>query len=102
MIFVGFIGFAGLAGYYFILKRSLRELDPSRAIPERVKAAFDTLAEGVLILDEQEFVLLANDAQSGPRVQQDSIRSASRFLAERVMLVDERLRFHEERQHSRP
>lgn len=62
MIFVGFIGFAGLAGYYFILKRSLRELDPSRAIPERVKAAFDTLAEGVLILDEQEFVLLANDA----------------------------------------
>jgi diguanylate cyclase (GGDEF)-like protein len=62
MTFVGFIGIAGLAGYYFILKRSLRELDPSRAIPERVKAAFDTLAEGVLIMDEKEFVLLSNDA----------------------------------------
>jgi hypothetical protein len=53
-------------------------------------------------LEWETIVLLANDAQSGPRVQQDSIRSASRFLAERVMLVDERLRFHEERQHSRP
>ncbi len=62
MTFVGFIGIGGLAGYYFILKRSLRELDPSRAIPERVKAAFDTLAEGVLIMDEREFVLLSNDA----------------------------------------
>ena len=62
MIFVGFIAIAGLAGYYFILKRSLRELDPSRAIPERVKAAFDALAEGVLIMDEREFVLLSNDA----------------------------------------
>jgi PAS domain S-box-containing protein len=39
----------------------LRELDPSRAIPERVKEAFDTLAEGVLIMDEREYVLLAND-----------------------------------------
>lgn len=60
--FIGFIAFAGFAGYYVILKRALRELDPGRAIPERVKAAFDTLAEGVLIMDEREFVLLANDA----------------------------------------
>jgi diguanylate cyclase (GGDEF)-like protein len=62
MAFIGFVAIAGLAGYYFILKRSLRELDPGRAIPERVKAAFDTLAEGVLIMDEREYVLLANDA----------------------------------------
>jgi diguanylate cyclase (GGDEF)-like protein len=61
MPFIGFIGIAGFAGYYFLLKRSLRELDPGRAIPERVKEAFDTLAEGVLIMDEREYVLLAND-----------------------------------------
>jgi diguanylate cyclase (GGDEF)-like protein len=61
MPFIGFIGIAGFAGYYFVLKRSLRELDPGRAIPERVKEAFDTLAEGVLIMDEREYVLLAND-----------------------------------------
>jgi diguanylate cyclase (GGDEF)-like protein/PAS domain S-box-containing protein len=62
---VGLICFmvgAGFPGFYFVLKRALRELDPSRAIPERVKAAFDTLAEGVLIMDEREFIVLANDA----------------------------------------
>jgi diguanylate cyclase (GGDEF)-like protein/PAS domain S-box-containing protein len=62
MGFVGFVGLTGFAGYFLILKRALWELDPSRAIPERVKAAFDTLAEGVLIMDEREFVLLANNA----------------------------------------
>jgi diguanylate cyclase (GGDEF)-like protein len=62
MGFIGFIVVAGFPGFYFILTRALRELDPSRAIPERVKAAFDTLAEGVLIMDEREFILLANDA----------------------------------------
>ena len=62
--FIAFIGAAGLVGYYLILKRALSELDPGRAIPERVKAAFDTLAEGVLILNEREQVLLANDAFS--------------------------------------
>jgi diguanylate cyclase (GGDEF)-like protein/PAS domain S-box-containing protein len=60
--FVGFIGIAGFAGYFLILKRALWELDPSHAFPERVKEAFDTLAEGVLILDERERVLLANEA----------------------------------------
>ncbi len=60
--FICFIAVAGFLGYYFMLRRALRELDPSRAIPERVKAAFDTLAEGVLIMDEKERVLLANSA----------------------------------------
>ncbi len=57
-----FIIVTGFPGFFFILKRALRELDPGRAIPERVKAAFDTLAEGVLIMDEREFIILANDA----------------------------------------
>ena len=60
--FICFIAVAGFFGYYFILRRALRELDPSRAIPDRVKAAFDTLAEGILIIDEEERVLLANSA----------------------------------------
>jgi hypothetical protein len=47
--FLGFIGGAEFGGYYFFLRRALRELDPGWAIPERVKAAFDTLAEGELI-----------------------------------------------------
>jgi diguanylate cyclase (GGDEF)-like protein/PAS domain S-box-containing protein len=60
--FIVFMAAAGFVGTFFILKRALWELDPSRVIPERVKAAFDTLAEGVLIMDEKELVLLSNAA----------------------------------------
>lgn len=60
--FVGFLSLLGFAGYYVILRRALRELDPSRVIPDRVQVAFDSLAEGVMILDEKEMVLLANSA----------------------------------------
>jgi diguanylate cyclase (GGDEF)-like protein len=62
LIFIGFIAVTGFAGYYFVLACALRELDPGRAIPDRVKAALDTLAEGVLILDDEERMLMANRA----------------------------------------
>jgi diguanylate cyclase (GGDEF)-like protein/PAS domain S-box-containing protein len=60
--FIAFICIGGFIGFFLILSRTLRELDPGHAIPERVKTAFDTLVEGVLILDEGERVLLANNA----------------------------------------
>jgi hypothetical protein len=54
-------------------------------------------------LEWEPIVLLSTDpAFSGPRAQQQSMRAAAQFLAERVMLVDERLRLHEDRQHSKP
>ena len=64
LMFVGFVGGAAFTGYYLVLSRALRELDPGRAIPERVKTAFDTLAEGVLIMDDEERVLMTNRAFS--------------------------------------
>ncbi|MBT8443892.1 MAG: diguanylate cyclase [Gammaproteobacteria bacterium] len=57
-----FIALAGFGGYFMLLRRALRELDPSGVIPERVKAAFDALAEGVLIMDEDERIVLVNAA----------------------------------------
>jgi len=52
-------------------------------------------------LEWEPIVLLSNDPQfSGPRAQQQSMRAAAQYLAERVMLVDERLRLHEDGQHS--
>ena len=48
--------------FYLYLRRMLRHLDPSNAIPARVRTAFDTLVEGVLVLDPQGDIVLANKA----------------------------------------
>ncbi|MDD9908470.1 MAG: EAL domain-containing protein [Ahrensia sp.] len=61
-VFLGFLAVSGFVAYSVFLRRSLNELDPGRVIPERVQRAFDTLTEGVVILDEYERILLANSA----------------------------------------
>ncbi len=48
--------------YYFYLHRVLRQLNPSKVIPGRVREAFDSLAEGILVLDRDDRVVLANRA----------------------------------------
>ncbi len=48
--------------YFVFMLKTLRQLDPSAVVPERVNAAFDSLNEGVMIIDEQEQILLANEA----------------------------------------
>ena len=50
--------------YYFYLKRMLRELDPSRAVPQRVRTAYDTLTEGLVVVDRQGAIVLANKSTS--------------------------------------
>lgn len=64
-----------LIGFFVFLVfmlRTLRQLDPSAVIPERVNAAFDTLSEGVLIVDEDEQILLTNKAFAD-RIGRDAI-----------------------------
>ena len=72
----GFVGYFGsppfrhgaaltlscLVIFYFYLRSVLRQLDPSRVVPQRVREALDTLAEGLLVLDRQERIVLANRA----------------------------------------
>jgi len=48
--------------FYLYLWRMLRHLDPSTSIPGRVRTAFDTLAEGLLVLDPDGRIVLANQA----------------------------------------
>ncbi len=57
---VAFLALTSFFSYLLFLKRTLRELDPRSVIPERVKSAFNALAEGLVILDEKEQILLAN------------------------------------------
>ena len=49
----------------FYLRRILQHLDPSSVIPERVRSTLDTLAEGVLVLDKAQRIVLANKAFAG-------------------------------------
>ncbi len=40
----------------------LKHLDPTKVIPRRVRETLDTMAEGLLVLDKDERILLANKA----------------------------------------
>jgi PAS domain S-box-containing protein len=61
---VAFVMLVSMVAFYFYLGRVLRQLDPSRAIPGRVRAALDTLAEGLLVVDPRGYIVLANQAFS--------------------------------------
>jgi PAS domain S-box-containing protein len=57
-----FMSLSSLILFYFYLGRMLKNLDPSRAVPERVRSALDTLTEGLLVMDTQGQIVLANQA----------------------------------------
>lgn len=57
-----FVALAAFVGYLLFMKRTLSHLDPSSVIPRRVRSTLDTLAEGVILLDAQERIVLANEA----------------------------------------
>ncbi|WP_333856445.1 ATP-binding protein [Denitromonas sp.] len=59
---VGFVFLSALLVFYFYLGKVLRHLDPSGAVPDRVRSALDTLTEGLLVLDRRQTVVLANRA----------------------------------------
>jgi diguanylate cyclase (GGDEF)-like protein/PAS domain S-box-containing protein len=57
-----FMGTVGFFSFYFFLRRALQYLDPSSVVPERVRRAFDTLSEGIAILDQSGQIMLTNSA----------------------------------------
>jgi PAS domain S-box-containing protein len=60
--FIMFVGFFCFLFFKFYLGRMLKLLDPSQAIPDRVRSALDTMAEGLLVLDAKRNIVLANEA----------------------------------------
>ncbi len=81
------IGFGSFLAFYLYLRRVLEYLDPAKAIPDRVRTAFDTLAEGVMVLDKQGRVVLANKALRSfhPAAHEDM---TGRPVAELTWLVE--------------
>ena len=59
---IAFTGTLCFIVFYAYLSRMLKHLDPSRAIPPRVRSALDTMAEGLLVLDRKQHIVLANQA----------------------------------------
>ncbi len=59
---VAFLGFSSFLVFYFYLSKMLKHLDPSRAIPPRVRSALDTMAEGLLVVDLKGHIVLANSS----------------------------------------
>jgi len=55
-----FVALSGFFAFCMFLKRTLRELDPDAVIPERVKKALDTLAEGLLIVNRDGEIVFSN------------------------------------------
>ncbi len=55
-----FMGAGCFLVFYFYLGKVLSLLDPSKAVPGRVRAALDTMAEGLLVLDKRQHIVLAN------------------------------------------
>lgn len=57
-----FITVTSFVLFFFYLGRMLKQLDPSQAIPGRVRSALDTMAEGLLVIDARQNIVLANAA----------------------------------------
>ncbi len=60
-----FVIAASFLSYMLYLKKMLQHLDPSQAVPNRVRSALDTFAEGLLVLDERFRIMLANPVFAG-------------------------------------
>ncbi len=60
-----YLAVAGLSCFFvfsFYLGKVLQQLDPSKAVPKRVRTALDSLAEGLIVTDRKGRVILANEA----------------------------------------
>ncbi len=62
LLYFGFVALGLLLTNLTYLSKVLVQLDPSKAVPERVHSAFDMLAEGVVVLDTKLRIVMANEA----------------------------------------
>ncbi len=58
--FLWFVCAACFVFFFFYMKKMLEYLDPSQSVPGHVRSALDTLAEGLLVIDSRDRIVLAN------------------------------------------
>ncbi len=59
---VVFVASCCMGLFLLYLRKMLQHLDPSKVVPSRVRSALDTLAEGLLVVDGNGRIVLANQA----------------------------------------
>ena len=64
---IAFVASACMVVFMLYLRKMLQHLDPSKVVPPRVRSALDTLAEGLLVVDKNERIVLANQAFASAR-----------------------------------
>ncbi len=57
-----YVALAGFVGFYFFLKKVMRELDPDQVLPDRVRSALDSLADGLMIINHEGVIMFCNHA----------------------------------------
>lgn len=62
MRLLAFYCITGMFGYTLFVGKVMRVFSTTQVVPERVRQALDTLAEGLLVLDEKAKIVLANRA----------------------------------------
>ena len=62
MKLIAFMASVCMVVFSLYLRKMLQHLDPSKVVPGRVRSALDTLAEGLLVVDKNEKIVLANQA----------------------------------------
>jgi len=62
VILTAFVTAACYLLFFFYLAKMLRHLDPGKTVPKRVREALDSLAEGLLVIDRNDRIVLANQA----------------------------------------
>lgn len=67
-----FVILSGFMGFMFFMRRTLKQLDPTSIIPSRVKDTLDALSEGIILMDKQGRIVLANEAFSSKLGKDDS------------------------------
>lgn len=61
---LGFFTVFGMSAYTLFVARVFKVFNNTQVVPERVRSALDTLAEGLLLLDESGEIVFANQAFS--------------------------------------
>jgi len=83
-----FITGVSVVAFWLFISKVLLQLDPSRAIPDRVDSAFNLFNEGVLILDNEQHIIMAN-AAAAELVDIDADKLVGRKLDDWPWQVDD-------------